>query len=443
MDTYFLVEIGIVAVIVLLQFVVFFRNNIAIKRLENIFPSPSLLKSKTTGLTEENTSPILGDNTIELIEENPRFSRTFTEIVETTNAYLTRNKGEADFDILQDLAEHKSLSHEDAIEANVALPLYIGLLCTFTGVILGLIRIAQYGVSDDAITAFIGGVLIGMIGSAVGLALTVRSNYVFKDSRKLRDSKQYDYFTFLREQIIPKLPKALDGSIGTLRDNLATFNEGFAQYQQHMNESLSETLKLFHELKDVFTRIRQIESGINGMGNFIKTNDDLIEKQITYIDNYAKKAETFSRQLGNHISMVDNQVNTLVNENIKALENSTQAAYVKMDRYLSSIDGDTKSFAEALNKDLATIRGNIDQLQVKSMQVNAKLLDQLSKESRANQELSAQMETMNHKLEEVLNQQNKAFTHSFGFKLFIFSGIGAFLLAIAGGVMYAINYFGA
>ena len=284
MDTFFLVEIGIVAVIVVLQFIVFFRNNIAISRLESIFPSSSLLKSKTVGLTEDSTSPILGDDTIDLIEENPRFSRTFGEIVETTNAYLTRNKGQADFDILQDLAEHKSYSQEDSIESNVALPLYIGLLCTFTGVILGLIRIAQTGVSDDAITAFIGGVLIGMIGSAVGLALTVRSNYVFKEARKVRDSKQYDYLTFLRENIIPTLSKSADSSVGALRDNLAHFNEGFAKYQTHMNESLSETLKLFHELKDVFTKIRQIERGLNGMGNFIKSNDGLIEKQIAYID---------------------------------------------------------------------------------------------------------------------------------------------------------------
>ncbi|MCB0835857.1 MAG: hypothetical protein R3B93_12110 [Bacteroidia bacterium] len=443
MDTFFLVEIGIVAVIVVLQFIVFFRNNIAISRLESIFPSSSLLKSKTVGLTEDSTSPILGDDTIDLIEENPRFSRTFGEIVETTNAYLTRNKGQADFDILQDLAEHKSYSQEDSIESNVALPLYIGLLCTFTGVILGLIRIAQTGVSDDAITAFIGGVLIGMIGSAVGLALTVRSNYVFKEARKVRDSKQYDYLTFLRENIIPTLSKSADSSVGALRDNLAHFNEGFAKYQTHMNESLGETLKLFHELKDVFTKIRQIERGLNGMGNFIKSNDGLIEKQIAYIDNYAKKAENFSRQLGNHIDVVDNQVNTLVNENIKALEKSTQAAYVKMDRYLSSIDGDTKSFAEALNKDLNTIRGDIGQLQEKSIQINAKLLDQLSKESRANQELNAQMLSMNKKLEDVLAQQGSSFTDSVGFKLFVFSGVGAFLMAIAGGVMYAINHFGA
>ncbi|MCB0842533.1 MAG: hypothetical protein KDE26_04610, partial [Bacteroidetes bacterium] len=294
-----------------------------------------------------------------------------------------------------------------------------------------------------AITAFIGGVLIGMIGSAVGLALTVRSNYVFKEARKVRDSKQYDYLTFLRENIIPTLSKSADSSVGALRDNLAHFNEGFAKYQTHMNESLSETLKLFHELKDVFTKIRQIERGLNGMGNFIKSNDGLIEKQIAYIDNYAKKAENFSRQLGNHIDVVDNQVNTLVNENIKALEKSTQAAYVKMDRYLSSIDGDTKSFAEALNKDLNTIRGDIGQLQEKSIQINAKLLDQLSKESRANQELNAQMLSMNKKLEDVLAQQGSSFTDSVGFKLFVFSGVGAFLMAIAGGVMYAINHFGA
>ena len=123
------------------------------------------------------------------------------------NDYLIRNKGAADFDILKELAERKSASQQSAIDSNIALPLYIGLLCTFTGVIIGLIRIATDGVSDDAIQAFIGGVLIGMIGSAVGLALTTRSNFVFKNAKKTRDGKQYDYFSFLRSNILPTLQK--------------------------------------------------------------------------------------------------------------------------------------------------------------------------------------------------------------------------------------------
>ena len=264
----------------------------------------------------------------------------------------------------------------------------------------------------------------------------------FKNAKKKRDEKNYDYLTFIRTDILPSLQKGADNSVGALRENLAHFNEGFAQYQEHMNESLHETLRLFGDLKQVFTQIRQVEQGINGMGNFIQANDGLIEKQIAYIDNYTKKAESFSQQLGQHISSVDSQMNSLVSENIKALETSTKSAYIKMDRYLSSIDGDTKSFADALNKDLTHIRGDIDQLQEKSIQVNAKLLEQLTKESRANQELSKQMESMNRRLEDAFAQQSNAFTNSFGFKLFVFSGVGAFLLAIAGGVMYGINLFG-
>jgi len=438
----FLVEMGIVAVIVVIQFFVFFRNLAAINGLTGIFPKGLALKIKTIPDATPGEDGAIIPSSLDLIEENPSFSGTFQNIIRNTNAYITRNKGAADFDILKELAERKSESREDAIESNITLPLYIGLLCTFTGVIIGLIQIAKEGVSNDAITSFVGGVLIGMIGSAVGLALTVLSNYRFKESKKIRDERQYDYFSFLRTHILPTLNKEPDQPISTLRDNLAAFNEGFARYQSHMNDSLTETLRLFGELKGVFGQIRSIEQGLNGMGNFLQVNDSLIDRQVAYIDSYAKKAEEFSEKLGTHFGQVNRKMENLVSDNVQALERSTQAAYVKMDQYLASIgNDDNKAFAEALNKDLNKIRGDIELLQNKSLEVNTRLLEHLGKESHSVVQLGEHINQLNTRVGAVAQEQQNSFMNSTAFQFFVYTGVAAFITGIASGVIFLINTF--
>lgn len=436
MDPIFLAELVIVAVIIAVQFIVFFRNNQSINSLADLYPGPSQLKTKP--IAAESGSQT---GSIDLIAENPRFSSTFQEIVRTTNAYLTKNRGAADFDILKEIAERRSHSQERAIEGNITLPLYIGLLCTFTGVIIGLVKIATEGVSDPAIQSFIGGVLIGMVGSAMGLSLTVRSNYSFKNSKQERDNEEYNYFTFLRTNILPALRRDPSQPVSALRENLAAFNEGFAQYQEQVNGSLNESLQLFSDLKGVFTQIRGLEQGLTGIGHFLQANDGMIDKQIAYLDSYSQKAEAFTQKLGSHFQQTDRQVSALVDENIRALDSSTKAAFVKMDQYLSTLDGgDSKAFVEAINRDLDKIRGNVATLQEKSIEVNARLLEQLNRDTESRDELAEQVRIMNAKLEQSLAHPG-GFMNSMAFQFFVYAGAAAFVLSIIGGAVFLANSF--
>ncbi len=442
MDPIFIIELVIVAIIIGIQFWVFFRNNASLDKLEHIYPDSTQLtvNSSPTDSAQENEDRVISQE-IALIQDKPRYSKTFKEIIQTTNDYLIRNKGGANFEILKEMAEDKVAAQEKSIEANITLPLYIGLLCTFTGVIIGLVKIAIVGVSDSAIQSFIGGVLIGMIGSAMGLALTVRSNSRYRISKEIVDEGQYTYFTFLRSYILPILPKGAEEPIDSLRGNLAAFNEGFAQYQGHMNTSLKETLRLFSELKDVFNQIRSIEQQLSGMGHFLQANDGLINKQLQYINEYVRNAETFTHKLGDHFRKMDGQINALVEENINALDKSTQAAYIRMDRYLASLDhSDRTAFTQALQQDLNQIHGDVENLQQKSNRINAMLIEQLGKDNGLQHQLVNELQTMNARLDRVIRQDND-FMNSAAFKIFVYAGTVAFVVSMLGGVLYIANSF--
>lgn len=447
MDPILLAEIAIVAVIIVLQLVVFTRNNAAIRRLKRIYPAIAVLEAKEMELApaEEGLSP-----TAMQIVSTKKFTPIFKEIVRTTNAYLRKNRGAADFDILKEMAEDKEGSLEKAIDANIALPLYIGLLCTFIGVIIGLVKIMTVGVSDAAIQSFVGGVLIGMIGSAMGLALTTRSNYLFKDSKKKRDGDRYEYLSFLRAQILPALklepetaPEQQEASVVEIRERLSAFHHGFANYQANMNESLAETLRLFSELKTVFERIRHLEAGLGTLGNALEHNDQLIEKQVAYIDEYAQKAEAFTNILGEHFSKVNAKLNEMSDKGVKDLDGSIRAAYAKMDQYLEDLEnGDaSKKFIDHLEHELTTIKGEMAQLQIQSVDINKNILKHLEKDDQINLRISQQMEAMNANMKQVLLDQEKvrgSFINSTGFKIFAATGTIAFVLGIAGGIAYVV-----
>ncbi|MCB0835135.1 MAG: hypothetical protein KDD99_00635 [Bacteroidetes bacterium] len=448
MDLIFIIELAIVAVIVVIQFVTFFKNNSAIRTLGEIFPDSQKLQTKQVTLPAEKKE---GETTSEnqevsLIVDNTQFNVTFREIIKTINIYLARQKGDASEDTIKELAEAKVTSHEKAIESNIAMPLYIGLLCTFAGVIIGLVRIATDGVSDYAIQSFIGGVLIGMIGSANGLALTVRSNFMFKEKKKVRDQGQYDFFNFLRAHFLPEgfAKKSAGFNTSHAKENLEIFHEGFVKYQQHMNLSLSETLQLFSELKGVFAQIKSMEMGLKGINQYLHTNENIVIKQVASIEQFNKRAELISSKLNEQYANVEKQLASLAAENIKALDRKTQLAYSSMNGNGNGYhhgNGNSLAYAEAIDMDLSHLRDKIKGIEVNGLEINQKLIKEINESNQTNQKTSSQISLLNNQLAKILEHQEANYLRSKEFRFFIWTGVTAFLAGISGAIIYVINTF--
>jgi translation initiation factor 2B subunit (eIF-2B alpha/beta/delta family) len=137
----------------------------------------------------QNYSQSLNTNnqrpTYDAIVDPPNASLTFVKIVADTNEYLLNNRGAAaDFNILKDISERHADSGDEQIQAQLSTPLYLGLLGTFLGAILGLFSIIPptTQVSD----AFLRPLHSAISGKTLTLGsvrnLTVNTNYeVFKD----------------------------------------------------------------------------------------------------------------------------------------------------------------------------------------------------------------------------------------------------------------------
>lgn len=236
---------GISLIIILfLQFRSYKKSLIEIHELSRLFPSAEL-----------------GEEDIQLIEANGNLveqldithnSPTFRMIINATNAYLSKNKGSADFNIIKNIADRTVESQENKVSSSLSIPLYLGLMGTFAGVILGLTSIAVSGFNldntDVIIQELISGVVLAMIVSFIGLALTTNLNArIFKNAVVLRDVCRNRYLNFLQAELLPNLDNNLYSALDQFRANMADFNEKFGKNLNLFDHAFNDNIKNLKE----------------------------------------------------------------------------------------------------------------------------------------------------------------------------------------------------
>jgi biopolymer transport protein ExbB/TolQ len=461
MDVVQLLEIVCIAIILLIQLYQYSQNKRKINNLENVYPGQ--------GLVIVDIEEAEG---LKLINPNNDFAEGFLHILSATNLYLQKNRGAAaDFNILKDISERESEALENEIESNIALPLYVGLLGTFLGVIIGLVRIAFFsGINDASIQSFLGGVLIGMAASACGLLLTTLGNYHFRRAKLERDRNKNTYYTFLQAELLPSLASDMASSLGSLKDNLDAFNQEFSQnissfkgtvagitenlslqkeflemlqkggYQQIVQanvevfdrieksmpvldrfiRSIEEANALTEQSKASFSAIKQImddlkgfREGIHGLGRYMQENDNLIEKQVRYLNAYIQTAGQATDSMGKHFDKADDAITRFVEKRIQTLMEDSRKAAVQVEEYFARLRED--NIHVALARQIDSLKNEIEQLN--NSRENYRFATQL-----VNQPPASRPEPAQTIIREVVPAEanKKDFVNSQAFKIFVY-----------------------
>lgn len=270
MNSFELLELLAVILIILIQVFIFLRTNSKIRRYKSIFPDSDNFKiirpivgkpffilhpqqilsnlPKLIQIAEENEKAVLearesaveatnseNDVQLDLIIKKEGGNAVTDKIIYSLNTYLIRNKGVAsDFHLIKDVVERNCDSLEEDISQTVSVPLYLGLLGTFLGIITGLVQISgmNYGENgtglDSAISVLLKGVQIAMFASFTGLLLTVlNSTLFFKGAKAKLEEKKNDFYTFIQTDLLPLLNQNINSTLFSLQSNLHKFNEEF------------------------------------------------------------------------------------------------------------------------------------------------------------------------------------------------------------------------
>ncbi|MDG4945767.1 hypothetical protein NMK71_05015 [Weeksellaceae bacterium KMM 9713] len=314
-------------------------------------------------------------------------SATFTKIIDSINAYLKKNKGTvADYELLKDIVDRNLDKEDDKISGNLALPLYLGLMGTMLGVVIGLMFMPELQEMDtnaqvsgsnnnilSGVNELLNGVKIAMIASALGLLLTIINTVYYFNVRKAVEENKNNFLNFIQVNLLPVLNQSTANSLTLLQNNLVTFNKDFSENSQkfskvltHINSSSENNLK-------IIKTIEQLD-----LSNLVKYNKETMD----HFNKAFKKLEKFGDYLSQSTSFL---------EEARKLNNSLRENLINLESYHNLIDNLDKS-TSVLNEAGQVITIQYKEVDQRKNQINAVIADYTADTENQIQKLKAENE---------------------------------------------------
>jgi hypothetical protein len=244
------------------------------------------------------------------------------KIVYALNTYLLRNRGVAsDFHLIKDVVERNSDVVEGNINQTISLPLYLGLLGTFLGIVFGLFQISGTDFSanadalNEAIALLLDGVKIAMIASFCGLLLMVLNTGVFFKGAKAKvEEKKNGFYTFIQTELLPLLNQGINSTLASFQSNMHKFNDEFKSNLTKLDSVMGKNYDALVAQEKVLTTLQKMD-----ITEFAKANVKVLHELQYSVDKFSE----FNKYLNgiNEILSSTNAVSANLNEAIARTDN--------------------------------------------------------------------------------------------------------------------------
>lgn len=264
-------------------------------------------------------------------------SENLSELVGEINDYLEKNEGTTDFDIIKDKVENRLESLYEDATSKVSFPTYLGLMGTFFGVWIGLqsfkIGVEASGVSDEIVSALIGGVIVSMVTSLVGLVLMMWGNSKAAKALKKVDEDKNEFFYFIQVRLMPVLGTSMVSALNKLHRTINTFEPAFkgviSEFKSAFGEC-TETLRgTFGEKVQILTTaVETIGNNMSLVNENVKMQDQLLrtlrqKETLKTLDSFVTAADKFDA-ITTSITRLSEVNDNLADSGIKLVEAQTQ-----------------------------------------------------------------------------------------------------------------------
>lgn len=239
------------------------------------------------------------------------------EIFHSINTYLTKNKGAVnDFNLMKDIVERNCETLEEEINAQTPIPLYMGLMGTMLGIVIGLFTMP--GISDsnfeNSIDLLIGGVKIAMISSALGVLLTTLSSWSYKRSKTELEKGKNKFYTFLQTELLPDLSDSSESIVRKFEKVIVNFSKDFSENAKSFNTNLEFFILSMKNMDQVAINFKQLTKQIEALSlmGLTRNNLDILQRfsnvgsQIEKFTDYLSQINSFveqSRHLNRHLAL--------------------------------------------------------------------------------------------------------------------------------------------
>lgn len=330
----YVIILAIVVVLVCVQLRVFCNNCKLIDGMQSLFPSSkylSVIQIDSMPKDEDNTSVTddkVGSVKIFQITStgSGKYLGTFQNILDSINNYLCKNRGAvSDFMLIKDIVERNCDSKEEEINTQTPIPLYIGLMGTMIGIIIGIGRIAILGGGfsafidnpQQAIGELMGGVAIAMLASLMGIILTTISSWKSKTSKSKLEANKNEFYSWIQAELLPVLSGNMANTLQLLQQNLTSFNLSFSSNISRMENALKEMSGSFENQLEILNLLdnldikRMATANIAILQQFEKSTANF-QQFVTYISQTSTYLQAV-RQLNDKVGQYMEQTSALTN----------------------------------------------------------------------------------------------------------------------------------
>jgi len=308
-----------------------------------------------------------------------------------------------DFNIVKDIIERHVDNFEEKVNTFLTVPLFLGLVGTITGIILGL---GDVDIDNEKfVYELTGHVKFAMIASLIGLVLTViNSAIIFNVAKNKMGYRRNIFYDFLHSQkaenLFPSVSGNLENVLRNMHQNLEQFNNGLSSNLKRFEEVFSNNKELIDSNKELIEALRNssalqnikeivgYNSKVSGELNATFKNIDEFNKYVYLIIDLVRKLGNFEPITAGTVSLAKaaDNLNVLAeNINKNVIENTDLANFLK--RHLDSIEKlseDAKQAVEKANTEVSSMLAQQHNELADSMQSlsgSIKSFDKIVKES--------------------------------------------------------------
>lgn len=243
------------------------------------------------------------------------------DVITTINNYLKKNKGgAADFHLIKDIVERHTDSVDEEINHKLPVPIYLGLMGTVMGIIVGLFSLNfQFDPQTNSlngelfvnsVSGLISGVKLAMICSCIGLFLTtLLSSWRYMGAKSKLEAQKNAFYDFVQTRLLPQMTKDAAYTILALQSNLEKFNtsfekniKGFGGIMDDIHSTFDSQVQLQKEMKKMdLTQVANLNANVlsqlrRSMTEFEKFTQYLGQMN-TFVRSTAKLTDSINDQL--------------------------------------------------------------------------------------------------------------------------------------------------
>ena len=407
LDTYPWITVAAFAVIQLVFFnFTFFKLN----ELNFFFPSK---KWETTD----------GEDGLTLIAE-PEDSQHAQELVREINDYIKKTNGAVEYAVIKDKTERRIDSLYEFATSKISFPTYLGLMGTFFGVYIGLkcfnagLGQGNGGITDQMVKELIGGIIVSMVTSLVGLVLMTISNIHASNVQKKVDAQKDEFFEFLQMSVIPTLGTNVSSSLNRLRSTIGKFEPSFRAVIEEFKEAFRDCTDMFKgtfaENAEVLTKaVAEMGSNMTLINENIQKQDQLLttlrqRDMVTTLDKFVTAANSFDSVTTSIQKLEEAKERIIASTNTLAEKQETYNQSLEIPTRLlqqvNSILDRVTTFEQSIN----ALGVNIAQTQLLgNTQINA-IEEQLNALKAKHRLVSGYQETQVDELDKIYQEQSQA-----------------------------------